>query len=89
MVVAEDSAAFLQRRPEQGLGLGVAALGVVEPREVVEANERIRMVVAEDGAAFLQHRPVQGLGLGVAALGSVERREVIHERQHFRVRRRQ
>ena len=50
------------------LGLGVAALGVVQPGQVVERRRDIGMVGAQRLLADAKRALVERLGLGVAAL---------------------
>ena len=62
-LLADGEGAFVQR-----LGLGIAALRLVEHREVVETGADIRVLRAErllaDGEGAFEQR----LGLGIAAL---------------------
>jgi Calcineurin-like phosphoesterase len=67
------------------LGLAVAALRLVEPCQVVEADQRVRMTRPERLAPRLQHFFQERLGLAVAALVSVEQREVAEARQRVRM----
>ena len=68
---------YIQPALNQRLGLGVLALGVVEPRQVVEALRDIGMLGAEGFFADRQRALIQRLGLGVLALGIVEQRQVV------------
>ena len=59
------------------LGLAVAALALVEHRQVVEAGERVGMALAQHLAAELQRLLVERLGLAVAALALVQPGQVV------------
>ena len=56
-----------QGAPVERLGLGVAALGVVEPRQVVEARGHARVTGSKFSCHLKTGRPLL-LGLGVIAL---------------------
>ena len=61
------------------LGLGVAALGCIEQRQVVERGTDVRVVRAERLLADGERALVERLGLGVAALFAIELGEPIEE----------
>ena len=60
------SRAFVER-----LGLGVAALGLVQRGQIVEADSHVRVVGPEGLLGDSQVTLVEGLGLNVTALGIV------------------
>ena len=71
---AEGLLRNLQGGLEERLGLGVAALGEVEPRQVVEVFDHVR-VLGSEGLLEDRQRPlVERLGLGEPALVLVEHR---------------
>src|SRR5215831_5780033 len=85
MAGPEHLAARLQRFPIERLRLAVAALGVVEKGQVVEAGQRVRMAEPEHLAPRLQRFPIERLRLAVAALGVVETGQVVEAGQGSRV----
>ncbi len=66
-----------QRPLVERLGFGVAALGVVQRGEIVEAGGDVRMIGPERLLPDRQGSPLERLGLGVAALGLVQIGEVV------------
>ena len=59
------------------LGLGVAALGSVQPGQVVERGADVGVVGAQRLLADGERALVERLGLGVAALVAVQRGQVV------------
>lgn len=68
------------------LGFRVLALGMVEPRHVVEALGDIGVLNAEGLLANGERALVERLGLRVLALGLVEPRQVVEALSHIGVR---
>ena len=72
MLRPERLLADRQGSPVERLGLGVAALGLVQKGQVVEARGDIGMRRSECLLVDHQGSPVERLCLGVAALGPVQ-----------------
>ena len=77
MVLAQHTLARLQGAPVERLGLAVAALEVVQKRQIVDAGERLGMLLAERALAGLQSALQERLGLAIAALSLVQKRQII------------
>ena len=60
---AQHPLAGLERALEERLGLGVAALGLIELREIVHAWKRIGMLFAQHPLAGLERALIERLGL--------------------------
>jgi len=71
MVVTNGLAPNLQGLSMERLGLGVVAYRFVKPRQVVQADGKIRMVLTKGLALNLQGLSMERLGLGVVAYRSV------------------
>ena len=70
MLLAEHPLAGLERALVERLGLAIAALGLIQLRQIVHACERIGMLLAEHPLAGLERALVERLGLAIAALGA-------------------
>ena len=70
MLGAERLLPDRERALIERLGLGVAALGIVEHGQVVEARRHLGMLGAERLLPNGERALIERLGLGVAALGS-------------------
>ena len=78
MLLAEHALAGLERALIERLGLAVAALGLIQQRQIVDACERVGMLLAEHPLSGLERALQERLGLAVAALGLIERRQIVH-----------
>ncbi len=82
MLGAEGLLIDRQRALEKRLNLGVLALLVVQPGEVVEAGGDGGMPGAEGLLLDCQRALVEWLGVGVAPLGAVQLGEVVEALAH-------
>ena len=57
MLLAERALAYLQGAPVKRLGLAIAALVVIQHRQIIDAGERMGMLLAEHALARLQGAP--------------------------------
>ena len=74
-----------QGRVCKRLGLGIAALRLVEQREVIQTGGDMRVLRTERLLADGEGAFVQRLGLGVAALRPVEHREILRDGWRLRM----
>ena len=72
MLLAEHALAGLQRALIERLGLAIAALGLIQRRQIVHACKRIGMLLAEHPLAGLERALIERLGLAIAALGLIQ-----------------
>src|SRR3712207_7566975 len=77
-VLGPQDLLFNGERPlVEGLGRGIAALEIIEPRQVIQARGDIGMLGPQD-LLFNGERPlVEGLSRGIAALEIIEPRQVV------------
>ena len=68
-------------RSIQRLGLGVAALPLIEIGQIVQRARHVGMVAAQHFFADRQRAPDQRLGLGIAALDLVDLAEIVQQRR--------
>ncbi len=80
MVGSQSVLVDRQRTLVERLSLGVAALGVIKRRQVVEARGHVGVLRAQRLLPDRQPPLIEGLGIGVLALGAVELRQVVEAR---------
>ena len=78
MLLAERPLACLQGALEERLGFAIAALGLIERRQIVDAEQACRDVPCRACARSPPRRAEKRLGLAITALGPIQHRQIVH-----------